>query len=197
MAGIRAQRARETRARLVTTARKLFAEQGFASTSTEEILHLAGVTRGALYHHFTDKTALFEAVCVELHEEAVATIEDATGHDVAPFDALVNGSLAWIDLMAIPEVNRILIVEAPVVLGFARWSELDRLYGFGELLLGVKAARDAGVIRSIGVEELAVLLNGAMNAGVLWAAHDTSNKSMKKVKKAVRALLEGLKVVPV
>lgn len=193
MAGIRERKAQKTRAQLVAAARRLFARQGYAATSTEEILAKAGVTRGALYHHFADKAALFEAVCIALHQEAVAAIADATGADVAPFAALLEGTLAWIDHIAKPEVNRILIVEAPAVLGWERWNALDRMYGFGELMIGVEAAVKARAIRPIGVEELAVLLNGAMNAGVLWAANAGGARNLQRIKKALRELLEALR----
>jgi AcrR family transcriptional regulator len=193
MTGVREKKAQKTKAQLVAAARRLFAKQGFAATSTEEILDKAGVTRGALYHHFKDKAALFEAVCTQLHEEAVAAIVDVTGDDVAPLDALVAGSLAWIDRVSTPEVNRILIVEAPSVLGWEKWNALDRAHGFGELLEGVAAARAARAIRPIGAEELAVLLNGAMNAGVLWAGHAGGAQSLRRVKKAVREMLLSLK----
>lgn len=193
MAGIRERKAQKTKAQLVTTARRLFAKKGFAATSTEEILQKAGVTRGALYHHFTDKAALFEAVCVELHEEAVAAIANVTGSNVPPLDALVEGSLAWFTHMSAPEVNRILIVEAPAVLGWKKWNALDRAHGFGELLEGVAAARAAGVIRPIGAEELTVLLNGAVNAGVLWAGQAGGAQNFRRMKKAVRELILALK----
>ncbi|MCE9648198.1 MAG: TetR family transcriptional regulator [Parvibaculum sp.] len=194
MAGVREKKAQKTKTQLIAAARRLFAKQGFAATSTDEILQKAGVTRGALYHHFQDKAALFEAVCVALHEEAVAAIADVTGNQVAPFDALVAGSLAWIDHMAQPEVNRILIVEAPAVLGWERWNALDRAHGFGELMQGVAAAREAGAIRPVGVEELTVLLNGAMNAGVLWTGHAGGAQTLKRMKKAVRQLLFALRI---
>lgn len=193
MAGVREKKAEKTRAKLVAAARRLFAKKGFAATSTEEILEKAGVTRGALYHHFTDKAALFEAVCVAIHEEAVSEISTAADAGAEPFEALVEGSLAWMSHVAKPDVNRILIVEAPVVLGWEKWNALDEAHGFGELVLGVEAARTAGVIRDIGAEELAVLLNGAMNAGVLWAGHKGGN-ARARMEKAATELLTALKV---
>lgn len=192
MAGVREEKARKTRAKLIAVARRLFAKQGFAATSTEEILEKAGVTRGALYHHFADKAALFEAVCIALHEEAVIEIGRAAGGSAGPFEALLEGSLAWMAHFAKPEVNRILIVEAPAVLGFEKWTALDAAHGFGELMEGVEAARKAGAIRNIGAEELAVLLNGAMNAGVLWAGHK-GDKAGARMANALTELLTALK----
>lgn len=119
-----------------------------------------------------------------------AEISGVTGEEVPPFEGLVAGSLAWLDHTAKPDVNRILIVEAPAVLGWGRWNALDRTHGFGELMIGVEAAVKARAIRPIGAEELAVLLNGAMIAGVLWAAN-AGARNLQRMKKAVRELLEA------
>jgi len=192
MAGLREEKARKTRAKLVAVARRLFAKNGFAATSTEEILDKAGVTRGALYHHFADKAALFEAVCIALHEEAVAAIGKAADDSAGSFEALLEGSRAWLAHFARPEVNRILIVEAPAVLGWEKWNALDAAHGFGELMQGVEAARKAGAIRDIAAEELAVLLNGAMNAAVLWSGHK-GGKAPARMEKALTELLTALK----
>ncbi len=123
--GVKAERASATRAALLAAARDLFATVGYAATGTETILAAAGVTRGALYHHFADKRALFAAVCETLHVEAQAVIE--TDADAAPsaFDGLIAGCLGFLDFMVRPEVRRILILDAPSVLGWAAWNEMD------------------------------------------------------------------------
>ena len=111
--GVKAERALATRTALLAAARDLFAADGFAATSTETILAATGVTRGALYHHFADKQALFAAVCESLHAEAEQVIE--VNADAAPnaFDALVAGCLSFLDFMIRPEIRRILILDAP------------------------------------------------------------------------------------
>src|SRR5690606_34506013 len=105
------ERVARTRAALVGSARKLFAQHGFADTATEAIIAGAGVTRGAMYHHFADKTSLFEAVCRELSAEAMEAIGAAVAAADGQVDGLERGSVAWLDFMLRPDVRRILLVE--------------------------------------------------------------------------------------
>jgi AcrR family transcriptional regulator len=157
-----------TRGRLLAAGRKLFAARGFAATSTDDILREAGVTRGALYHHFRDKTDLFEAICRELSEAAMRKIEEAVDGVDDPIKALEAGCLAWMDFVLRPEIRRLLIVEAPAVLGWQRWLELDEAHSFKLLREGIAEALSAGVIQFDGTaESIAVMLNGAINASVL------------------------------
>lgn len=165
-----ADRSAATRGRLMSVARALFAADGYAATGTETILEGAGVKRGALYHHFRDKAELFEAVCRELAEEAAAAIVTAAGRETRAYDALVAGSLAWFDVMLRPDVRRILVIEAPGVLGWERWNALDAQHGFGLLKQGVAAALDEGSLVFDGdAGTLALLFNGAMNGAVVHA----------------------------
>lgn len=165
-----ADRSAATRGRLMSVARALFAAAGYAATGTEAILDGAGVKRGALYHHFRDKAELFEAVCRELAGEAAAAIVTAAGRETSAYDALVAGSLAWFDAMLRPDVRRILVIEAPGVLGWERWNALDAQHGFGLLKQGVAAALDEGSLVFDGdAGTLALLLNGAMNGAVVQA----------------------------
>src|SRR3954463_15849475 len=118
MAGARQEKAEETRRRVVAAARRLFSEQGYFSTGTTEIVHAADVgTRGALYHHFADKQALFEAVFEEveldLAAKAAVTISATTG-----FERLRHGLHAFLDASLEPEVRRIILVDGPAVLGW-------------------------------------------------------------------------------
>lgn len=163
----------QTKGRLVTAARTLFARDGYAQTSTDAILASAGVTRGALYHHYRDKTDLFEAVCRDLAAGAAETIQIATKDVADPIEALEKGSIAWIDFMVRPENRRILVIDAPGVLGRERWEMLDRELSFDLLRTGVEEAMNEGAIRfSAGPKALAVLLNGAMNEIALRAEDD-------------------------
>ncbi|WP_439574433.1 TetR family transcriptional regulator [Phreatobacter sp.] len=163
-------RSAATRGRLLTVARAQFARDGFAGTATEAILGEAGVKRGALYHHFRDKADLFEAVCREIAAEAVEAIRAAAADGMTAFDQLAAGSLAWFDAMMRPDARRILVIDAPAVLGFERWHAIDRENGFRLLLDGVRAAHGEGALRFDGpADALAVLLNGAMNGAVIHA----------------------------
>ncbi|MCV0396222.1 MAG: TetR/AcrR family transcriptional regulator [Rhizobiaceae bacterium] len=172
-------RAAQTKARLVAAARKLFASDGYGATGTEAILAEAGATRGALYHHYRDKADLFEAVCRDLAGEAAREVEAATDGIAAPVEALKAGSRAWIDFMARPECRRILVVDAPGVLGRERWEELDRDLSFDLLKTGVDGAVEAGAIRfDAGAEALSVLLNGAMNQIALRAGDEADTERL-------------------
>ena len=163
-----AERRAATRARLIDTAWEQFARLGFENTHTEEILREAGISRGAMYHHFRNKAELFEAVCDLLSREAMVAIEKAVAGQRGSLATLKAGSLAWVDFMARDDVRRILVVEAPSVLGQERWRALDERYSFPLLCEGIREAMEEGALQFSGsAEGLAVLLNGAMNALVL------------------------------
>lgn len=179
--GVKAERAAATRTRLVAAARELFAAQGYGATSTEAILAAAGVTRGALYHHFADKQALFAAVCEDLHAEAEQMIEADADAQGSAFDGLVAGCLGFLDFMAAPQVRRILILDAPSVLGWEAWNEMDRRHGFGLLIEGVAAAVAEGGLEG-DPETLAVMINGALNYGVVWAGHAEGPEALARLK---------------
>ena len=119
------ERASATRARLIAVARPMFGGLGYAGTATEAVLREAGVARGALYHHFADKAALFEAVCLAVCEDIVPAVDEAAAARRDPLDALVHGSIRWIEKTSEPEARRILMIDAPTVLGWERWQRWD------------------------------------------------------------------------
>src|SRR3954469_3960653 len=127
------ERSRVTREKLLAHARELFGERGYAAVGTEEIVRAAGVTRGALYHQFRDKEQLFESVFEEVeaqttqHVAAVALGDDATD----PLRALRAGARAFLAVCAQPEVERIVLLDAPAVLGWERWREIGLRHGLG------------------------------------------------------------------
>ncbi|MGH7860337.1 MAG: TetR/AcrR family transcriptional regulator, partial [Candidatus Binatia bacterium] len=114
---IRAERAASTRQALVTAARAHFAERGFAATSTNDVVEAAGVTRGALYHHFPTKEALFEAVYEAVENEIVGRVVEALGSVADPIGQLAAGMEAFLDACLEPAVRRIVLLEGPSVLG--------------------------------------------------------------------------------
>jgi AcrR family transcriptional regulator len=187
------ERAAATRARLLLEARALFAARGFAETSTDAILEMAGVKRGALYHHFADKAALFEAVCDLVAGEVAAAVDAAaTGAD-QPLEALRAGARAWIATMARPDVRRILAVDAPTVLGLVRYDALDRRHAQTLLAEGLAAAMDAGAIDfPPGPDRLAALLSGAFNAAALRLGAGSDAGETEAWINAVLALIDRL-----
>ena len=167
-----AERTEATRGRLVATARRLFAEKGFAATSTEEILGEAAVSRGALYHHFASKTDLFRAAFEAVEDDLTAQIlAAATGSgETDPLRILELGFDAFLDQCVNPEVQRIVMLDGPTVLGWDTWHELDERYAFGTIKTVLTLAAETGRIDEAEVEPLSHLLLGAiMQAGMVVA----------------------------
>lgn len=184
------ERRARTQRQLLAAARKLFAEKGFAATSTPEIVAAAGVTRGALYHHFADKTALFAAVVEEEHLlMAMAINAAAEGDDEpGPIKALMAGCDAFLDAMQDRGRRQILLVDAPAVLGRAAVDEIDARHGLETLICGLRDAMDAGAMRKLPVETLARLFGALFDRAALAAPEE-----LPDYRKSIKALIRGLK----
>src|ERR1700730_1299109 len=128
-----ADRSAATRASLVQAARLLFAERGFAGVGTETIAGVAGVTRGALYHQFADKTELFETVYEAIEEELASRLGEliAAAGVSDPIEVMMLGVDAWLDACGEQEVQQIVLLDGPAVLGWQRWREIGMRYGLG------------------------------------------------------------------
>ena len=165
-------RSEATRRRLVTAARALFGARGFAEVGTEEIVRAAGVTRGALYHQFRDKADLFAAVAEEVEAEIAERIAGAAGAEAAadPVGALRSGARLFLDACGAPEVERIILLDAPAVLGWQAWRDLAGQYGLGLVRFGLQSAIEAGAIVPQPVAPLAHVLIGALNESALYVA---------------------------
>ena len=142
----KAEQSEATRSALVGAARPLFAERGYAGVGTEEIVRAAGVTRGALYHHFGGKDDLFAAVYEQVEAELVAEIGQVATVASDPLDALHQGAAMFLEACRRPEVQRITLIDAPSVLGWERWREIGVRYGFGLIEEVLKQGMDQGVI---------------------------------------------------
>lgn len=167
-----AERTEATRGRLINAARRLFADKGFAATSTEEILSEAAVSRGALYHHFPSKTDLFQAAFEQVEDELTAQVLQAATKDgeTDPMRILQVGFDAFLDQCLNPEVQRIVMLDGPTVLGWDLWHELDERYAFGTIKTVLTVAADIGRIEESAVDPLSHLLLGAiMQAGMVVA----------------------------
>jgi AcrR family transcriptional regulator len=163
-----ADRTAATRAALLVAARTLFIVRGYAATGTPEIVSAAGVTRGALYHHFTDKQALFRAV-VEAEASAVADdIEQMAATSADPVDALLAGSQAYLAAMRVPGRTRLLLIEGPAVLGTQAMKALDDETAARTLRSGLRAVFAAsGRPPSAALDALADLLSAAFDRAAL------------------------------
>jgi AcrR family transcriptional regulator len=185
------ERSTNTQQRLIGEARILFAAQGYAATSTDAILQAAGLKRGALYHHFADKSALFEAVCRQICEEAALAIEAALPPDAgfSPQEELVEGSLAWMRFMLQADVRQIMLMDAPTALGWLRWQALEQDWGTASLGQGIEAAVAAGQLRPhCRTDLLTTAMNGALNALALQVGAPNADIPEDDWQQAVRAL---------
>jgi AcrR family transcriptional regulator len=168
----KAESAAQTRQTLERAARELFERRGFADVSAEEIVAVAGVTRGALYHHYAGKEGLFEAVAEaamrRLHEN-VAHAAGAAGAD--PLAAIRLGIGRFLELATAPRLQRVLFIDAPTVLGWRRWREMDARYGLGMLLVGLEQAQASGQIRKQDTRLLAHIVLSALIETAMLVAH--------------------------
>jgi AcrR family transcriptional regulator len=183
-----------TREKLVDAARALFAERGYGAVAMEEVVARAGVTRGALYHHFRDKRDLFRAVYERTEAELVAEIAaEVTGIE-DPWALLVAGVHAFLDACADPRVMRIGLVDAPAVLGWEEWREIGDRHGLGLVTAALSGAMDAGVLRRRDVAPLAHLVLAALaEAAMLVANADEPRQARGEIERTVVALLAGLR----
>jgi AcrR family transcriptional regulator len=176
-----AERSAATREALISSARVLFAERGFAGTAREDIVERAGVTRGALQHHFGGKEGLFRAVVELLEQELVARIAIAAMGVVDPMEQLRRGCGAFLDSAIDPAVRRIVLLDAPAVLGWQAWREIDAADGLGLVIEGLNAVMDTGAIERRPVEVLAHLLLGALNEAAMLVANADDPQAIRGV----------------
>lgn len=184
-----ADRSAATRDALITAARPMFAAHGFGGVATEAIVGAAGVTRGALYHQFADKTALFEAVFraveVELTERIDAVVSAAGEQD--PIALMKLGARAWLEACGDPEVQRIVLVEGPAVLGYERWRRIGLEHGMGLVQSLLSYAISVGRLPEQPLEPLGHVLIGALDEAALYVAQSAD---AERARAEVRAVLE-------
>lgn len=189
---LRAEQVKQTRAALVAAGRRLFGAHGFRGTSVEDLAREARVTTGALYHHFPTKTALFEAVFVQAHTELMTASTEAAMGAKDGLDELALGFDAFLDGVLQPDVQRILVLDGPAVLGLARYTELDEQYAYAVIVGSLKEAAKAGTIEIDDPETATRLLLGALTRGAMLIANSSSPvKTRHAVAKAMRALLNS------
>jgi AcrR family transcriptional regulator len=157
-----------TRKALLREGRKMFARAGYADAATEEIVRRAAVTRGALYYHFRDKRALFEAVVEDVARQIAQRIDAAALPARNALDGLLLGTHAFLDACLEPAARRIYLVDAPAVLGWHRWREIDSRHGMRTLRAGIDTMLTEYPDRALSAEVLTYLLSGALNEAVMW-----------------------------
>jgi AcrR family transcriptional regulator len=168
--GKRAAQGRATRGQLIDVATRLFTEHGYEGTSVEAVLATAGVSRGALYHHFAGKEALFEAVVMAVNQRVTTELRQQIGAVTDPVAALRTAAVAWISLARDPVVQRVVLVDAPSVLGWDRWRALDDGSTLGAMRAMLQMASDAGHLPAGLVEPFAHMILAALDEYALVIA---------------------------
>ncbi|TKT80325.1 TetR/AcrR family transcriptional regulator [Aquamicrobium sp. LC103] len=183
------ERTEATRKALIAAARRLFVEKSYAETGTPEIVAAAGVTRGALYHHFTDKQALFRAVVEEEAAAVADEIDRAAPAVLFARDALIEGGAAFIEAMAAPGRTRLLLLDGPAVLGRAAMDEIDGRHAARTLRTGLAAAMGSGELPELPLDALTALLSAAFDRAALAveAGGDAGD-----YRKTLEAMISGL-----
>ena len=189
-----ADRSQATRDALIRAARPLFAKRGYADVSTEEIVRAAGLTRGALYHHFGGKEELLAAIYEQIEAELAERIAKGALGASDPLEAMHDGTAMFLDACLEPEVQRIVLLDAPAVLGWERWRQIGADHGLGLIEATLQAAIDAGKIKPQSVKPLAHVLMGALDeAAMLVARADDPAVAREEVAATLRSLLDGLR----
>lgn len=190
------ERSDSTRAALVSAARVLFAARGYHDVPAEEITRTAGVTRGALYHHYGDKASLLEAVYNRIEAESTERVARIVlGSELhSPLEAMKAGIEAFLEECEKPELRQIALHDAPAVLGWERWREIGAANGLGLIEASLAAAIEAGELRPVPVKPTAHLLMGALDEAAMLLARDDRPEARIEVTELLASLLDGFAV---
>lgn len=189
----RVEKGKATRDALVTAARGLFGSQGYDATSIEAILEVAGVARGALYHHFVNKTELFDAV-LDRETAAIADAVATAARPVTdPLESLRVGCSTFLHLALDPTVQRITLLDAPAVVGWQRWRDIDREHTLGGLQAAIGRLSAVGTIDPAQVDMLAHMVLAAVGEAAMFVATaDNPSAALPTAQDAVDTVLTKL-----
>ena len=189
----KAERAAGTRGKLIEVAGELFGSRGYEATSIDDVLEQAGVSKGALYHHFSSKEALFEAVYRYGEQGCMEKIAEAALKETDQIEMLRAGCQAWLDMVMDRHVQQIALIDGPAVLGWQRWREIDEEYAFGLTKKALQQAADSGAIVAPNVDMLAHLTLAMLGeAAMLIARADDPEKARVEAGEAVNRLIDSL-----
>jgi AcrR family transcriptional regulator len=190
----RAQQRERTRAVLLDVSRQLFATRGYAAVGLAEIVREAGVTKGALYHHFDGgKTDLFRTVLAQVQADVARAVAAAADVEDDGWAQLTAGCRAFLTASTDPAVRQIMLVDGPAVLGWSEWRAMDEAGSARHLAEALAALIEAGVVPRQPVEPLARLLSGAMNEAALWLAETGRPTDLDAVLAPLLRMLEALR----
>ncbi|WP_046471856.1 TetR/AcrR family transcriptional regulator [Allosalinactinospora lopnorensis] len=192
--GTRVQQREHTRRVLLRESRRLFATLGYGAVGLSEIVHAAGVTKGALYHHFDSKAGLFRAVLEQVQQEVARTVARTADAQDDSWTRLTAGCQAFLTAGTDPDIQRIMLVDGPAVLGWNEWRALDEAASARHLADALSTLIEEGVIAPQPVEPLTHLLSGAMNEAALWLAASGDPADLPATRAALSRLLEALRI---
>ncbi|MFE0496286.1 TetR/AcrR family transcriptional regulator [Streptomyces albidoflavus] len=192
--GVRAQQRELTRQALVRESRRLFSTLGYGAVGLSEIVAAAGVTKGALYHHFNSKAELFRVVLEQAQQEVAERIAATADARESSWEQLLVGCEAFLGASTDPAIQRIMLIDGPAVLGWAEWREMNEATSGRHLAEVLAVLIEEGAIPAQPVEPLTHLLSGAMNEAALWLAASSDPADLADATAALTRLLEALRV---
>jgi AcrR family transcriptional regulator len=189
----RVEQGQATKAALIEVATELFAAQGYEATAIPAVLQAAGVSRGALYHHFDSKEALFEAVVKSVEAEVMAKVTRSAAVARGPLDGLRRGCAAYLAMCRDPKVRQISLIDAPAVIGWQRWREIDEQHAFGLVKAAVASIAADGRMKSDLVDVVAhMVLASLLEVALLVARADEGRLAIRRGQEAIDSLLTAL-----
>lgn len=194
MARTQAERSAATQQALITAARRLWGERGYAEVSTPEIAEAAGVTRGAIYHQYADKAALFRVVIEAMDQEIIERLEAsvAAAQPKTPADTMHAMADAWLNIAREPEVRQLMLLDAPSVIGWREYREMSQRNSVEAAEELLKAAIEAGQLRPQPLRPLALVLLGALEEAAMYVAGaEDADLAGEEVRAVVRDLIDG------
>ncbi|MFZ5676676.1 MAG: TetR/AcrR family transcriptional regulator [Pseudomonadota bacterium] len=192
----RAEMIAETRAKLVTAARKAFGTVGYAAASMDDFTAEAGLTRGALYHHFGDKKGLLQAVIAEIDAEMSARMKAATRQAPSRWQGFVDECVTYVEMALDPEIQRIILRDGPAVLGDpSQWPSQTAC--IRNMTATLEKLIEEGTIRAIDPSATAHILNGTMlYASLLIANAEDQRQTSQEAVRTMTLMLDGLLAMP-
>jgi AcrR family transcriptional regulator len=188
------ERRQGTQAAIIKSAKRLFGERGFAATTIDEVAAAANVAKGAVYHHFATKEALFETVFEQVSEELLAEVDRVARSEKDALSAMAKGTKAYFAACAKGTAGQIVLHDGPAVLGWERWREIDNRHFGGRFPVALARAMDDGLIARQPIEPLARLLLGAVTEVAIACSGRDLHKSGVKYARAFQTLLDALRV---
>ncbi|MGV0634611.1 TetR/AcrR family transcriptional regulator [Mycolicibacillus trivialis] len=193
MQSLRDKYVENTRQTLLDTGARLFAQREYTDLAAEELVRAAGLTRGALYHHFDGKKGLFEAVVDRLEQTAAERIRTAVESTADPLERVHRGLEAFLDICMEPVYRHVVLLQAPIALGWRRWREIDQRHLNGLLVEAARNLCDAGIVSGHPPELVASAFYGSLTEmSMIVAESSHAEEARTQAAALARALLDGL-----